>query len=331
MHFGSAAIPVGWRHAWTTGVVAAVTSSAGQEAAARLAGTRFADVRWVDETGSTNADVLGLARDGEAEGIVVVADHQTAGRGRLGRTWTAAPGTSLLTTVLLRPPAAVANATTMAVAVALTEAVAEVTGVDVRIKWPNDLVSPGDGTEVDHKVAGILAEVDWPAGSQASGGWPRQTSGEPARGGRRSRTQRDPARRRARRPRGPGGVGRRAGRSPGRPGRAARRLPPLPRRAGTGGWSRRSTRPPSAPSGSSARPRWAVGCGSTSVRPTSSGPPPASPTRGTSSSTRSTASSGPSPSATSIHLRPTDGLTASRTGPQWRLAAGLIDNVVRVP
>ena len=92
MHFGSAAIPVGWRHAWTTGVVAAVTSSAGQAAAARLAGTRFADVRWVDETASTNADVLGLARDGEAEGIVVVADHQTAGRGRLGRTWTAAPG-----------------------------------------------------------------------------------------------------------------------------------------------------------------------------------------------------------------------------------------------
>ena len=51
-----------------------------------------------------------------------------------------------------------------------------VTGVEVRIKWPNDLVSPGDGTEVDRKVAGILAEVDWPAGSQASGGWPRQSS-----------------------------------------------------------------------------------------------------------------------------------------------------------
>jgi BirA family transcriptional regulator, biotin operon repressor / biotin---[acetyl-CoA-carboxylase] ligase len=157
-------------------VVAPVTSSPGQEAAGRLAGTRFVDIRWVEETASTNADVLGLARDGEAEGIVVVADHQTAGRGRLGRTWTAAPGSSLLTTVLLRPPAAIANATTMAVAVALTEAVLAVTGVQVRIKWPNDLVSPGDGTEVDRKVAGILAEVDWPAGSQASGGWPRQSS-----------------------------------------------------------------------------------------------------------------------------------------------------------
>jgi BirA family transcriptional regulator, biotin operon repressor / biotin---[acetyl-CoA-carboxylase] ligase len=158
-------------------VAATVTASAGQEAASRLANTRFTDIRWVDETGSTNADVLGLAREGEAEGIVVVADHQSAGRGRLGRTWTAPPDSALLMTVLLRPPAAVANATTMAVAVALTDAVAEVAGVQVRIKWPNDLVAPGDGTEVDAKLAGILAEVDWPAGSQASGGWPRQTSG----------------------------------------------------------------------------------------------------------------------------------------------------------
>jgi len=154
-----------------------MTAAAWQDAARRLAGTRFGDVRWIDETRSTNADVLGLAREGEAEGIVVVADHQTAGRGRLGRTWTAPPDSALLTTVLLRPPAAVANATTMAVAVALTDAVVAVAGVDLRIKWPNDLVAPGDGMQVDRKVAGILAEVDWPAGSQASGGWPRQTSG----------------------------------------------------------------------------------------------------------------------------------------------------------
>ena len=154
-----------------------MTAAAWQDAASRLAGTRFGDVRWIDETGSTNADVLGLAREGEAEGIVVVADHQTAGRGRLGRTWSAPPDSALLTTVLLRPPAAVANATTMAVAVAVTDAVVAVAGVDLRIKWPNDLVAPGDGMQVDRKVAGILAEVDWPAGSQASGGWPRQSSG----------------------------------------------------------------------------------------------------------------------------------------------------------
>ena len=50
----------------------------------RSPGTRFADVRWVAETGSTNADLLALAGDGAPEGIVLVADHQTAGRGRLG-------------------------------------------------------------------------------------------------------------------------------------------------------------------------------------------------------------------------------------------------------
>ena len=83
--------------------------SPGELARSALVGTRFADVRWVAETGSTNADALELARQGEAEGVVLVADHQTAGRGRLGRTWQAPPGASLLCTVLLRPPAAVAG------------------------------------------------------------------------------------------------------------------------------------------------------------------------------------------------------------------------------
>lgn len=154
-----------------------MTSPSGDRAAAQLVGTRFTDIRWVTKTGSTNADVLRLARDGDGEGIVVVADHQTAGRGRLGRTWTAPPESSLLSTVLLRPPESVANATTMAVAVALAEALVFVAGVEARIKWPNDLVWPGDGSVEDRKLAGILAEVDWPAGSQASGGWPRASSG----------------------------------------------------------------------------------------------------------------------------------------------------------
>ena len=140
-------------------------------ARAALSGTRFADVRWVAETGSTNADVLELARDGEPEGIVAVADHQTAGRGRLGRTWQAPVGGSLLCTVLLRPPARVAPAATMAVAVAMSDAVAELAGVAPRLKWPNDLVWPGDGSGPDRKLAGILAEVDWPAASQLASGW----------------------------------------------------------------------------------------------------------------------------------------------------------------
>jgi BirA family biotin operon repressor/biotin-[acetyl-CoA-carboxylase] ligase len=137
----------------------------GHEVRAALAGTRFADVRWTAETGSTNADALDLARDGAPEGIVVVADHQSAGRGRRDRTWVAPPGASLLVSVLLRPPATVAPGVTMAVAVAMAEAVAATAGVEPGLKWPNDLVVD------DRKLAGVLAEADWPAGSAMSAGW----------------------------------------------------------------------------------------------------------------------------------------------------------------
>jgi BirA family biotin operon repressor/biotin-[acetyl-CoA-carboxylase] ligase len=136
-----------------------------------LAGSRFGDVRWVPETGSTNADALALARDGEPEGIVLVADHQTAGRGRQGRTWEAPPEASLLVSVLLRPPSGVAGLVTMAVSVAAAAALDAVAGFAPRIKWPNDLVWPGDGTAPDRKLGGILAEADWPARSPAAAGW----------------------------------------------------------------------------------------------------------------------------------------------------------------
>jgi BirA family transcriptional regulator, biotin operon repressor / biotin---[acetyl-CoA-carboxylase] ligase len=141
----------------------------GDRARAALAGSRFADVRWVGSTGSTNADVLALARDGAPEGVVVVADHQTSGRGRYDRTWVAPPGGSLLLSVLLRPPSRVASATTMAVAVAMAEAVEELTGVSPGLKWPNDLVVAGQAGE--RKLAGILAEADWPASATISAGW----------------------------------------------------------------------------------------------------------------------------------------------------------------
>ncbi|CAN5688973.1 biotin--[acetyl-CoA-carboxylase] ligase [soil metagenome] len=143
----------------------------GDRARTALARTRFADVRWVAETGSTNADAMELARSGDVEGIVLVADHQTAGRGRRGRTWEAPPGASLMASVLLRPRASEAGATTMAVAVAAAEAIEELTGRRPGLKWPNDLVWPGDGSGTDRKLAGILAEVDWPAGSHVAGGW----------------------------------------------------------------------------------------------------------------------------------------------------------------
>jgi BirA family biotin operon repressor/biotin-[acetyl-CoA-carboxylase] ligase len=112
---------------------------------------------------------MALARRGEREGIVVVADHQSAGRGRRDRTWVAPPGGSLLVSVLLRPPARVAGAVTMAAGVAMAGAVEHVAGVVAGLKWPNDLVvDTGDG---ERKLAGILAEADWPEGSTASAGY----------------------------------------------------------------------------------------------------------------------------------------------------------------
>lgn len=136
-----------------------------EAARSALAASRFHDVVWLAETDSTNADALRLARDGAPEGVVVVADHQRAGRGRRSRSWVAPPGGSLLVSVLLRPPAPVAGGVTMAVAVAMAEAVEQVAGVGAGLKWPNDLVVG------DRKLAGILAEAEWPASSAMSGGW----------------------------------------------------------------------------------------------------------------------------------------------------------------
>ena len=120
-----------------------------------LAGTRFGDVRWHDEVDSTNRLLLELARDGAAEGIVVGAEHQRAGRGRLDRTWEAPPGTSLLLSVLTRPVALApehVHMVTMAMAIGASDAVAEVAGFRPQLKWPNDLMVD------DRKLGGILAE-----------------------------------------------------------------------------------------------------------------------------------------------------------------------------
>ena len=152
-----------------------VTCVPGGRARSALAGgpgARFADVRWVAETGSTNADAMELARQGEPEGIVLVADHQTAGRGRAGRTLDGAAG-SRVAAVGAAPSARAGGrprrrwrSRSSAAA-----AVASVAGFSPRLKWPNDLVWPGDGSAPDRKLAGILAEADWPAGSAISAGW----------------------------------------------------------------------------------------------------------------------------------------------------------------
>ena len=113
------------------------------------------DIRWFDEIDSTNRALLDEARAGAAEGLVFAADHQTAGRGRLDRTWQAPPGSSLLVSVLLRPrlPPAQAHATTVVVGIAASDAVDEVAGFRPGLKWPNDLVHD------DRKLGGILAEA----------------------------------------------------------------------------------------------------------------------------------------------------------------------------
>jgi BirA family biotin operon repressor/biotin-[acetyl-CoA-carboxylase] ligase len=109
----------------------------------------------VEEVGSTNAELVARAAAGAAEGAVLVAEHQAAGRGRLDRVWTSPPRAGLTVSFLLRPdvPAARRGWVTLLVGVALAESVGEVTGVRASLKWPNDLLA-GDG----RKLAGILAE-----------------------------------------------------------------------------------------------------------------------------------------------------------------------------
>lgn len=139
-----------------------VTGMPGARARTALEGSRFADVRWVDDTGSTNADLHDLAVGGAPDGVVLVAEHQSAGRGRLDRTWTAPPGSSLLFSTLLRPslPPTALHLLTTAAAVAASDACEAEAGVRPRLKWPNDLVVPGaDGADgADRKVGGILSE-----------------------------------------------------------------------------------------------------------------------------------------------------------------------------
>ena len=110
-------------------------------------------VEWFARLDSTNRHALDAARGGAADGLVVVADEQTAGRGRLGRTWEAPPGSSLLVSVLVRGIED-ANRTVMAAGVALASAVEQVVGIVPALKWPNDVVVD------DRKLAGVLAEAD---------------------------------------------------------------------------------------------------------------------------------------------------------------------------
>jgi BirA family biotin operon repressor/biotin-[acetyl-CoA-carboxylase] ligase len=109
------------------------------------------------ETGSTNADVAEAARAGAAEGLVIVAERQTAGRGRQGRQWASPARAGLMFSVLLRPPPDTPISRygwlPLLAGVALAESVRRLGTVDAGLKWPNDLLIDG------RKCAGILAET----------------------------------------------------------------------------------------------------------------------------------------------------------------------------
>lgn len=113
-------------------------------------------VHRVEQTGSTNADLMELANGGAADRTVLMAGHQTAGRGRLDRRWDAPPGSNLLASLLLRDAAGAADglhAMVQRVALAAADACAVVAGIVPELKWPNDLLVNGA------KLAGILAEA----------------------------------------------------------------------------------------------------------------------------------------------------------------------------
>lgn len=131
--------------------------------------TFWTDVNVVDVTGSTNVDLVGLARRGGEEGRVLIAEQQTAGRGRLDRRWVCPKGAGLMLSMLLRPgrPRKEWGTLSLAAAVALEETLRAVAGVTSKLKWPNDVLIDG------RKVCGILATVggtgDDPAEQRAAG------------------------------------------------------------------------------------------------------------------------------------------------------------------
>ena len=140
---------------------AAATGRKALDAAAVRAAALRPDGLWraievTEVTGSTNADLLALASGGAPEGLVLAAEQQSAGRGRMGRAWVAPPRAALTFSLLLRPqavPRARHGWLPLLAGLAAAEAVRTVTPVDARLKWPNDVLV---GAE---KLGGILTEA----------------------------------------------------------------------------------------------------------------------------------------------------------------------------
>jgi BirA family biotin operon repressor/biotin-[acetyl-CoA-carboxylase] ligase len=152
LHYDIAASPhFGYR------LVSAPDALHADDLLARLGPTKIIgrDIRVFEETTSTNDVIEKLARDGVKQGVVVFAESQTKGRGRLGRKWTSPTHKGLWFSVLLRPELSPQETTqlTVASAIALRRAIKKVTGLTADIKWPNDLLIGGK------KVVGILTEM----------------------------------------------------------------------------------------------------------------------------------------------------------------------------
>jgi BirA family biotin operon repressor/biotin-[acetyl-CoA-carboxylase] ligase len=115
---------------------------------------------YVEETASTNSVALTMAEQGAPEWTLVVAGHQSAGRGRLGRSWASTPGKSLLFSLVLRPPMRPERAPLLSflAAVAMLDAFPPLQGEEAGSKWPNDLMIGR------RKVGGILPEARVAAG-----------------------------------------------------------------------------------------------------------------------------------------------------------------------
>jgi BirA family transcriptional regulator, biotin operon repressor / biotin---[acetyl-CoA-carboxylase] ligase len=114
---------------------------------------------WHEEVGSTNDLASAAAEAGAPEGLVVVANTQSTGRGRVGRHWSSPAGAGLYVSVVLRPAAPVLRLLTIAAGVAIAEGVQAASGLETCVKWPNDVLVGS------RKLAGILAEAGSAAGA----------------------------------------------------------------------------------------------------------------------------------------------------------------------
>ncbi len=114
------------------------------------------EILFFPEVDSTNTQAREHSLKGAAEGVVILADSQSKGKGRLGRQWQSPPGVNLYVSIILRPSIspAVAQQITLLAGMAGANALARATGLDARIKWPNDIFIHGK------KVAGILSEME---------------------------------------------------------------------------------------------------------------------------------------------------------------------------